>query len=113
MADALRGLRCLSATQRHARVHAAATVLVIVAGGGLGIRPLEWAAVALAVGLVWMAEALNTAVEFLADAVHPEQHPLIGRAKDVAAAGVLLAALTAACVGVSVFGPPIASRLAG
>mgnify|MGYP006267369755 FL=1 len=61
----------------------------------------------LVIGLVWMAEALNTALEFLTDLVSPEYHPLAGKAKDVAAAGVLLAALTALITGVLIFGPHI------
>ena len=65
-------------------------------------------------GLSWFspsaplaAEAVNTAVETLADAVKPERHPLVGRAKDLAAAGVLLAAMAAATVGLLVFGPRV------
>ena len=61
----------------------------------------------LTIGCVWMAEALNTAVEYVADACHPEQHPLIKRAKDVAAAAVLLVAITALLVGVIIFTPYI------
>lgn len=61
----------------------------------------------LCIALVITAEALNTAVEELADALHPDEHPGIGRAKDVAAAGVLVAALLAAVVGALVFAPKL------
>jgi diacylglycerol kinase (ATP) len=61
--------------------------------------------VVVAAAGVWVAEALNTAIELLADAAVPTAHPLIGAAKDVAAAGVLLAALGSILVAVAVFGP--------
>ncbi len=66
------------------------------------LPPLEKGALAFAVTLVWVAEALNTAIERLADAVNPQYNPMIGAAKDVAAGGVLLAAVGACVVGASV-----------
>ena len=96
----------------NSRIHAAATILVIVAGVLLDVSRIEWCLLVFAIASVWTAEALNTAVELLGDAVSPEPHPLIGRAKDVAAGGVLLAALGAALVGLLVFGPALL-RLAG
>jgi diacylglycerol kinase len=61
----------------------------------------------LTMGMVWMAECLNTAVETIIDLVSPQQHPLAKIGKDVAAAGVLLAAISAVGVGVTIFGPPL------
>ena len=61
--------------------------------------------VTFAVTSVLAAEAFNTAIETLADALAPERDPLVGRAKDLAAAGVLLASVGAAVVGLLVFGP--------
>jgi diacylglycerol kinase (ATP) len=101
----LRGIGTLLRTQTNARIHLAATVVVIGAGFGLEISRMEWALVVAAIGLVWTAEGLNTAIEAAVDLVSPEQHPLAGRAKDVAAGAVLLAALAAAVIGVLVFGP--------
>ena len=60
-----------------------------------------------------MAEAFNTALELLADQASPEWRPDIGRAKDLSAAAVLIAALGAAIIGVLVLGPPLLERLAG
>ena len=88
----------------NARVHALASIVVIAAGFGLGIDRGEWLAVILAITAVWTAEAFNTAIEALGDAVSREDHPGIGRAKDVAAGSVLLAALGAATIGAIVFG---------
>ncbi len=93
------------ATQPHARIHLAATVAVVGLGLGLRIDRWEWCAVLAAIGLVWAAEGINSALETLADHVAPEQHPLIGRAKDLAAGAVLAAALAAAGIGLLVFGP--------
>ena len=79
--------------------------------GGLCARisGVEWALVVFAIGAVWAAEAINTAIELLADAAVPDRHPLVGAAKDVAASAVLIAAISAAVVGAIVFLP----RLAG
>jgi diacylglycerol kinase (ATP) len=104
-ADAFRGIAALVAGQHNARIHLLATVAVGVAGFWLGASLQQWALLLLAMGLVWSAEAFNTAVELVADAVCPDHHPLIGRAKDVAAAGVLLASAAAAGVGLLVFLP--------
>jgi diacylglycerol kinase (ATP) len=100
-----RGLLRTLRSQHNAWIHAAATVAVAAAGLVLGLSRLEWCAVVLAGAAVWTAEALNTALELLADATTQERHPLIGQAKDVAAGAVLLTALGAAGVGFLVFGP--------
>ncbi|MEK6662487.1 MAG: diacylglycerol kinase family protein [Pseudomonadota bacterium] len=102
---ALQGLALLVRTQFNARVHLLATVLVFAAGIHFDLSRAEWLWIIVAIVLVWSAEALNTALEQLADALHPERHPGIGRAKDVAAAAVLIAALGAGVIGVLVFMP--------
>jgi diacylglycerol kinase (ATP) len=66
---------------------------------------MEWCWMTLAIIGVWLAEALNTAIEFLTDLVSPEFHPLAGKAKDVAAGAVLIAAIGAGVIGMFVFGP--------
>jgi diacylglycerol kinase (ATP) len=104
---ALRGGMVLIKTQPNARIHLVATAGVVVAGAGWGISAGEWALVSVACGLVWLAEALNTALEFLADEVSREKREGIKRVKDVAAFAVLAAAVAAAGVGVAVFGPRI------
>jgi diacylglycerol kinase (ATP) len=102
---ALAGLLWALKTQRNLQVHAIAMLLVLVAGLGLKIETWEWCAVALAVGLVWTAELLNTAIEVLADRVTQEREESIRRVKDSAAAAVLMAALAALGVGLIVFAP--------
>ncbi len=107
---AFRGIGMLLVSTPNAWIHAAATVLVFAAGAWLGLDRDEWQWVVLAMGLVWAAEALNTAVEELGDAVTTDHHPKIGRAKDVAAGGVLLAAIAAAIIGLLVFVPRLLAR---
>ncbi len=102
---ALRGVAAALRSEVHLRFHAAATAAVLTLGFSLRISRLEWALVALAVAGVWTAELFNTALEALTDLVSPDYHPLAGRAKDVAAGAVLLAALGALAVGGLVFGP--------
>jgi diacylglycerol kinase (ATP) len=102
---ALRGLAALLASEHNARIHAALSLAVVGLGLLLGVSALEWAVLALAIGLVWAAECANTALEWLCDLVSPEYHPLVGKAKDVAAGGVLLAAIAAAAAGLLVLLP--------
>ncbi|SHI41229.1 undecaprenol kinase [Hymenobacter daecheongensis DSM 21074] len=108
---AFRGVAAALRTEVHLRFHAAATAAAVGLGFCLGITRLEWALVALAIGVVWSAELLNTAVEALTDLVSPEYHALAGRAKDVAAGAVLVVAVAALVVGLLVFGPPLLAMI--
>jgi diacylglycerol kinase (ATP) len=110
--DAGRGIAHLVADQPNARIHALATIAAISLGGWLGLAPAEWCWIALAIALVWVAEGLNSAIESLADAVHPERDARVGRAKDTAAGAVLVAAIASAVIGALVFGPRLVARLA-
>ena len=109
---AFRGVGTMLASQHNARSHLLATVGVCGLGLLVGISRLEWCAIVVAIAMVWMAEALNTAFEFLSDVTSPEFHPLIQKAKDVAAAAVLLSAAGAAVIGLIVFVPHLL-RIAG
>lgn len=100
---AFKGIATLIATQPHARLHLLASIIVVAAGLCLRLRRWEWVAVLLCIGMVWMAEALNTALEFLADEVSLDRRDRIGKAKDVAAGGVLITALIAVAVAAVVF----------
>lgn len=110
--DAGRGLKILLGTQWNARFHAVATAGAAGAGWWWQISAGEWCALVLSIGLVWVAEALNTAIESAVDLASPELDPLAGRAKDLAAGGVLAAAITALAVGGFVFGPRLLALLA-
>jgi len=102
---AVYGIVLLLKTQRNARIHAAATVAVVGFGAYLPLSAGQWNWLVLAIALVWIAEALNTAIEVLSDALVQGPDPAVGRAKDAAAGGVLVAAGHAVVVGVLVFGP--------
>jgi diacylglycerol kinase (ATP) len=108
---AFRGVGDLLRTQTNARLHLVATIVVIGAGFGFEITRAEWLAVVGAIGLVWTAEGVNTAVEAVVDLASPEQHSLAARAKDIGAGAVLLAAIAAAVIGLLVFGPRLLALL--
>ena len=82
------------------RIHAVAAAAVVVAGALLRLPPAAWAILFLTIALVVAAELLNAAVESVVDLVSPEDHPLAKRAKDVAAAAVLVAAAGAVAVAI-------------
>src|SRR5262249_23003612 len=102
---AMAGIVYLVGSQRNAWVHLMASGLVVGMGGALGVLRREWCWLVAAMAGVWIAEAMNTAVEILCDVVCVERHEGIGRVKDVAAGGVLMAAGFAVVIGVFVLGP--------
>ena len=83
-------------------------MVVLATSISLGLSAEEWRWVILAITIVWLAEAFNTAIERLADAVTIEPNENIGYAKDVAAGAVLSAAIAAAVIGLTVFVPRLA-----
>ena len=105
------GLFHLLRSQHNAWIHTFITVLVVLAGLCFRLTAAEWCWIVLATTLVWTAEALNTAIELLADATTKEFHPLIGQAKDVAAGAVLLTAVGASIIGLIIFWPHISALL--
>jgi diacylglycerol kinase (ATP) len=109
--NAFRGLASMLREEPNAQLHALATVAVIGAALVLDLPRGDWAWLVAAIAAVWATETLNTALESLADAVHPEPHPLVGRAKDLSAAAVLLTALGAVAIGLLVLAPPLLARL--
>ncbi len=102
---AIKGIRVIISSQHNAWIHAAATVVVISLGAYFHLTRAEWCWIILAMMSVWTAEALNTAFEFLTDVASPEFHPLAEKAKDVAAAAVLIAAIGSVFIGLIVFAP--------
>lgn len=110
---AFQGLKTLWKTQANMRIHLILTTGVVISGLVLEISRLEWCVLLLTFSLVLMAEAFNTALEFLTDLASPEYHPLAKHAKDVAAAAVLLTAFGAAVVGILILGPALLQKLEG
>ncbi len=109
---ALRGIGITATTQHNAWLHATATLAVVALGLFLHLSVDEWRWIVCAIGLVWAAEASNTALERLADAAVPDLHPLVRDAKDAAAGAVLIASATAVIIGLLVLGPPLLEWIA-
>lgn len=103
-AHAFRGIGVLL-REPHARIHLLATILVLALAWGLGVTRYDWQVLLLTVVAVWLAEGMNTALELACDAAVPEQHPLIGKAKDVAAGTVLITSIFALVMGALIFMP--------
>ena len=108
---AAHGVRLMLRSQHNAWLHAVASCCVLIVGGLCMLSAAEWCWIILAIMAVWTAEALNTALELLADVASPDFHPLVGQAKDVAAGGVLISAFGAAIIGLLVLGPHVPELL--
>ena len=79
--------------------------IVIALGYYLNISPLEWLFIVFSIGFVIVFELTNTAIEEIVDSFTDQVHPAAKKAKDVAAAAVLAASITAAVVGLIIFLP--------
>lgn len=102
------GVRVFFRSEHNAVLHLAATVLVAGMAFVFGVTSTEAIALVLVTGFVWTAELFNTSIEKIMDHITDKEHPSVKFIKDVAAAGVLVAALTALLVGAFVFIPKIA-----
>lgn len=110
---AFEGVAYILRTQRNARIELAIGVGAIVLAMWLGLSPLEWAVLAITIGLVIALEWINTSLELAVSLASPERHPSAKAAKDVAAACVLLGAITSVIVGLLLFAPRLVARLPG
>jgi diacylglycerol kinase len=108
---ALKGLYLALKEQQNMRIHAVAIAVVTVAGVFFELSAIEWSLIALTMGSVITAEMMNTAIEMLVDLVSPQQNKQAGKVKDIAAGGVLLAAIIATIVAVYIFGNKIFNLL--
>lgn len=105
--NAFRGIYVVAKTTRHFPLHVISAVLVMILGFCFKVSSLEWIALVFAIGLVFVSEAFNTAIEIDIDLTSPEYHPYARDTKDVAAAAVLLSAFMAVIVGIIIFLPKI------
>ena len=110
---AFEGLAVVLKDEVNSWVHAFVSVAVIIVAAWLKLPARDWAVLLLTFAIVWAAEFFNTAIEKVVDLASPEQHPLAKASKDVSAAGVLLAAMTAVLVGLLILGPPLWQKLFG
>ncbi len=104
---AVKGAYKLVSTEHSVMVQFSIMILMIFAGFYFNISREEWMLQVLAFGLVLAIEGLNTAVEKVADFIHPEFHERIGFIKDIAAGAVLFAAFSAITVGALIYVPKI------
>jgi len=87
------------------KIHITAIIAVLFTGWYIQLNSSEWLWIILAIGLVLVAELLNTAIELLVDLVSPEFNVQAGKVKDVAAGAVLVAAVISVCIGAIIFLP--------
>lgn len=102
---AIQGIVLMVKSQHNAWLHATASFLVLVVASFFRLSAVEWCWMVIAIMAVWTAEALNTALEFLADVASPEFHPLVEKAKDVAAGAVLISAAGSVVIALLILGP--------
>lgn len=102
---ALRGIGYVLATQANARIHLVAAAIVCACAWILGLSATDWRWIVVCIALVWFAELMNTAFEYLCDVLSPEHHEAVKRAKDIAAGAVLVCAGMAVVVGALTFWP--------
>ena len=108
---AFRGIWIMLARTHNAWIHSSILALVVIAGAYFRITPLGWVLIILCAGLVFTAEAFNTAIEVDIDLTSPDYHPFARDTKDIAAGAVLIACITAVAVGVFIFLPSILTLL--
>lgn len=102
---ALKGAIKLITTEHSVMVQFSLAILVTIAGFYFDISKTEWLFQTLAIGLVVSIEGLNTAVEKIADFIHPSYDERIGFIKDIAAGAVFFAAITAIIIGLIIYVP--------
>ena len=99
------GITTMMKYEHNAWVHALATFIACGAGFYFGFTKSEWCLIVLAIIAVWTAEALNTALELLADVASPGFHPEVKKAKDVAAGAVLITCIGSVIIGALILCP--------
>lgn len=109
---ALQGFITLAKTERNFKIILVIMIITLLTGFGLDyfgqhLLRHEWAIIWLAIGLMLVSEAMNTALEKTLDTLHPDNHPGIGLAKDMAAGATLCASGVAIIVGLYILLPRI------
>lgn len=104
---AYRGMLILLKSEASIKIQVVIAILVTIAGFIFNISKTEWLAQILAIGLVMSIEGMNTAIEYLADFIHPDKHHKIGIIKDVAAGAVFIAALIAVIIAGIIYLPKL------
>jgi diacylglycerol kinase len=109
---AFRGIWITFKSERNFKIHAVALCLVIALGVYLNLSALAWGMVIFAIGFVLVSELLNTAIERIGDKIADGKiNQMIGNAKDISSAAVLISALTALAIGIIFLFIPLAQKL--
>lgn len=101
------GIRTLIRYEHNARIHLFILLIVILAGVLFRISRSDWMAILFVTGLVFASECFNTAIEYISDQITDEKEDNIRKAKDVAAAGVLISAIISVVTGLIIFLPEL------
>ena len=104
---AFKGAVLLLKTEASIKIQFVIALLVTIAGFYFNISTTEWIIQFLAIGLIMSIEGLNTAIEYIADFIHPEHHEKIGMIKDVAAGAVFIAGIFAMIIGFIIYIPKV------
>lgn len=108
---AFNGLCSLLKNEHNSRIHLLAAIIAIAMGIVLKINYIEWSLLIIVIGFVFLSELLNSSLESLADVIEPEWNENIRKAKDYAAAAVLISAIISVIVGGLIFIPKILNLL--
>ena len=102
---AMRGAYLLVTTEHSIMVQFSIGIIMTVLGFVMHITTVEWMFQLLAIGIVLVAESLNTGIEKLSDFVHPDYHKRIGFIKDISAGAATFAAIIAIIIGLLIYLP--------
>ena len=104
---AFKGAVYLVKTESSVKIQVFIAIAVTIAGFYFDISNTEWLIQITFIGLVMSLEAMNTAVEYISDFIHPDRHDSIGRIKDIAAGAVFIAAISATIAAMVIYIPKI------
>ncbi len=103
--NARKGFRLVLKSELNLRIHVAVAALILFAAIYLNFSVLEICILLLVIGLVIVAEMLNTAIEFTLDSIyHNKYSRMVGMAKDISAGAVMFATVISVFVGIILFG---------
>ena len=111
MKFALKGMWLLLTTEDSIKVQSFCAIVICIIGFYFDISATEWMIQLLAIGLVLTAESLNTAIEKMADFIHPDFHEKIGFIKDIAAGAPSFAAIISIIIMAIIYTPKIMGLL--
>ncbi|MBI5219370.1 MAG: diacylglycerol kinase family protein [Bacteroidia bacterium] len=104
---AFRGFGILFKNEHNSRIHVSVALMVVVLGFLMEVSPVEWCLLIFAIGMVFITELINSAIENQIDMVVKDFNQKAGNAKDMAAAAVLMAAIASAVIGLIIFVPKV------